>query len=320
MRTIYSDDDCAALGPCVATIGFFDGVHRGHRYLINSIIGEAGKTPGMQSTVITFDRHPRQVLQKEFQPKLLTTNEEKLTLLSKTGIDNCVMLHFDRDMAALSARSFMESILRDRLRVRKLIIGYDHRFGHNRSEGFDDYVRYGRKLGIEVVRSNAFVLNDVNVSSSVIRAFLSEGEAGMAAMCLGYPYFLTGRVVGGFREGRKIGFPTANIEIGDSSKLVPLPGVYAVRIRPESLDGMMGGMMNIGTRPTFGGSGITLEVNIFGFEGDIYGRSVCIQLVRRLRDERKFPSVGRLVEQLEQDKVAAEQVLAEDGHESSAQQ
>lgn len=310
MKTIFLNNDYAGLEPCVATIGFFDGVHRGHRHLINTVVEEAAKTPGARSAVITFDRHPRQVLGKEFQPKMLTTNDEKLALLSQTGVDCCVVLHFDRAMAAMSARCFMQDVLRDRLGVRRLITGYDHRFGHDRSETFDDYVRHGRELGIEVSRAGAFVLNGVNISSSVIRSFISEGEVSMAAMCLGRPYFLTGHVVAGFREGRKIGFPTANVQVDDDQKLIPSPGVYAVRVRPEGSGRIMDGMMNIGTRPTFGGSGITLEVNIFGFEGDIYGRSVDVMFVRRLRDEHKFPSVGRLVKQLEQDKLEAERALA----------
>lgn len=310
MKTIYPDDNNANLSPCVATIGYFDGVHKGHRYLINSIIEEAGKMAGAQSAVITFDNHPRQVLQKEFQPRMLTTNGEKLALLSRTGVDNCVVLHFDMEMAALSAKEFMRSVLRDRLGVKKLITGYDHRFGHNRSESFDDYVRYGHELGIEVVRGDAFVLNGVNVSSSVIRAFLSEGEVAMAAMCLGYPYFFTGHVVRGFQEGRKIGFPTANIRVEDGLKLIPASGVYAVKVKVEGHGGLMGGMMNIGTRPTFDGEGITLEVNIFDFEGDIYGRQVEVMFVRRLREEHKFPSIGRLVEQLRIDRGEAEKVLS----------
>ena len=172
--------------PCVATIGFFDGVHRGHRFLIERLKEDAQRT-GLESTVITFERHPRQVLSADYQPKLLTTFEEKMLLLSKTGVDNCAVLQFDRQMALLTAREFMERVLSGLLNVKKLYIGYDHRFGHNREEGFEDYVRYGRELGIEVLQNTAFDLEGVNVSSSVIRSFLQEGEVEMAARCLGYP-------------------------------------------------------------------------------------------------------------------------------------
>lgn len=314
MRTIFTDTDCSGIRPSVAAIGFFDGVHRGHRHLIKNVIDSASRDGGMQSTVITFDRHPRQVLSTEYRPRLLTTNDEKLRLLSETGVDNCAVLHFDRGMADMSAHDFMKDVLLGRLNVRRLIIGYDNRFGHDRTEGFDAYVRYGRELGIEVLRASAFVLNGVNVSSSVIRAFLSGGEAGMAAMCLGYPYLLTGKVVGGFQEGRKLGFPTANLEVCDSLKLIPEPGVYAVRVRLEGSSGLMDGMMNIGTRPTFGGSSKTLEVNIFGFSGDIYGQTVEVLFFGRLREERKFSSVGRLAAQLMQDRENAARLLEQTEH------
>lgn len=294
--------------PCAATVGFFDGVHRGHRYLIEKVKAVAASR-GLQSTVVTFDRHPRLVLHTDFQPRLLTTNGEKSALLSATGVDNCAVLHFDEDMAALSAREFMQSVLRDRLNVRVLITGYDNRFGHNRAEGFDDYVRYGRELGIEVVPADAFTLNGVRVSSSVVRSFLSTGEAGMAAMCLGYRYKISGKVVGGYHEGRKMGFPTANIEVADMLKLMPEAGVYAVRASVEGVAQPLDGMMNIGTRPTFDGSTTTLEVNLFGFSGDIYGRGITVEFHQRLREERKFGSVKKLIEQLERDKVEAEKVL-----------
>ena len=296
----------------VASIGFFDGVHRGHRYLIKAVMDCAAKC-GMQSTVVTFDRHPRLVLHKEFQPRLLTTAEEKAALIKSTGVDNCVMLHFDEKLASLSAYDFMKDVLRDRLNVRKLITGYDNRFGHNRSEGFDDYVRYGRELGIDVMRADAFVLNGVQVSSSVIRSFLSAGEVEMAAMCLGRHYRLAGRVVGGYHEGRKLGFPTANIELADRLQLVPETGVYAVK---GSIDGgarLAGGMMNIGNRPTFDGTETTLEVNIFGFSGDLYGHEVSVKFVKRLRGERKFSSAAKLAEQLEADRADAMAALEASG-------
>ena len=297
--------------PCVATIGFFDGVHRGHKFLIKSVIDSAAEH-GLQSAVITFDRHPRLVLHKEFQPRLLTTADEKLRLLAATGVNRCEMLHFDEQMAALPAYDFMKTVLRERLNVRRLITGYDNRFGHNRAEGFDDYVRYGLELGMEVERAEAFVLNGVNVSSSVVRSFLSAGETDMAAMCLGYHYKISGTVVGGYREGRKLGFPTANIDVDDKLKLVPEAGVYAVRVRIGDEPGLLDGMMNIGTRPTFDGTSTTLEVNIFGFSGDIYGRRITVEFHRRLREERKFGSIRKLIQQLETDREEAERSLREE--------
>ncbi len=312
MKLFHLDLNAAAMpatGPCTATIGFFDGVHRGHRYLIDSVKARAMQDGTGQSTVITFDAHPRLVLHKDYRPRLLTTAAEKVERLALTGVDNCVVLHFDEAMASLPAREFMQEVLLRRLNVRTLVTGYDNRFGRNRSEGFEDYVRYGREMGIDVVRADAFTLNGVQVSSSVIRSFLSEGEVRMAAMCLGYGYRLAGRVVGGYHEGRRMGFPTANIVPEDSLKLVPRSGVYAVRAAVDGGESMTGGMMNIGTRPTFDGTETTLEVNLFGFSGDLYGHTLTVEFVEKLRDERKFPSVKRLMEQLEEDRREAERVL-----------
>ena len=183
----------------VATIGFFDGVHRGHRFLIDRVIEEAQRS-GMSSAVITFDRHPREVLQTDYQPDLLSTLNEKLLLLSKTHVDNTVVLHFDASLAALTAHDFMRDVLQGQLKVRKLIIGYDNRFGHNRSECFDDYVRYGKELGIEVIRADAFLPDDVRVSSSVIRTCLREGRVEDANRLLGYDYTIESRIVNGVSE------------------------------------------------------------------------------------------------------------------------
>src|SRR3712207_1445013 len=206
MNTIYLSDDTHLHTPCVATIGFFDGVHRGHRFLIDHVKRDA-LAAGMASTVITFDRHPRAVLQQDYVPQLLSTPDSKLLLLAQTGIDNAVVLPFSREMASLSAYEFMRQVLKERLMVRKLIIGYDNKFGHNRAEGFDDYVRYGQELGIEVVHNPSFELDNRNVSSSLVRRLLQEGDIEAANSALGYPYSLIGRVVDGYKNGRKMGFP-----------------------------------------------------------------------------------------------------------------
>lgn len=289
-----------ALSPCVATIGFFDGVHRGHQFLVRRLV-EMARNEGMESTVITFDEHPRRVLQSDYQPELLSTLSSKLLLLSKTEVDNAVVLHFDKTMAALSAREFMAQVLRDKLNVRKLFIGYDHRFGHNREETFEDYVRYGKELGIEVIRNEAFRIDGISISSSVIRSLLREGEMEMANRCLGYPYTILGKVVSGYHEGRRLGFPTANLDISHFGQLIPAPGVYAVRVRMENTVEMKRGMMNIGMRPTFAGTQMTLEAHIFNFEGDIYGQLLLVNFVKRIRSERKFGSPEELAEQLGED-------------------
>jgi riboflavin kinase/FMN adenylyltransferase len=286
-------------------------VHRGHRFLINNVVKEAASR-GLLSTVVTFDRHPRQVLGSDFQPRLLSTNEEKMLLLSKTGVERCVMLPFSEQMAQMTACDFMKKILHDRLGVQVLIIGYDNRFGHNRSEGFDDYVRYGREMGIEVMSAQSFLLHGINVSSSVIRSFLQEGEIEMAENCLGYPYFFTGKVVKGFRVGHELGFPTANIEQDNMLKMIPSPGVYAVKVRIEGTVELKHAMMNIGTRPTFNGTQQTLEVHILNFNDDIYGKMISVAFVHKLRNERQFASKEALSEQLVKDAQMVEEQFEKD--------
>lgn len=286
----------------VATIGFFDGVHRGHRFLIDRVIEEAQRL-GMSSAVITFDRHPREVLQTDYQPDLLSTLDEKLLLLSKTHVDNTVVLHFDASLATLTAHDFMRDVLQRQLKVRKLIIGYDNRFGHNRSEGFDDYVRYGKELGIEVIRADAFLPDDVRVSSSVIRTCLREGRVEDANRLLGYDYTIESRIVSGYQNGRKMGFPTANLDVTRCQQLLPASGVYAVLVRLKDSVGWKRGMMNIGHRPTFNGTTTSMEVNLFNFSGDLYGQELLVSFISKIRDERKFDSIDALAEQLQHDKV-----------------
>lgn len=315
MNKIFLDDKTVAGGPKVATIGFFDGVHRGHQYLISQVTAEARRR-GMESAVITFDRHPRQVLAQDYQPKLLSTLDEKLILLSRTGIDNAVVLHFDEAMASLSAREFMEKVLLGRLNVRTLIIGYDNRFGHDRREGFDDYVRIGREIGIEVLRSQAFTLDGVNVSSSYIRRMIEGGELEVANKCLGYDYTIVGKVVAGRQEGRRLGFPTANIDMTDSPQLVPARGVYAVRVRLKNSMEFRRAMMNIGTRPTFDNGRVSVEAYIFDFSGDIYGQTLLVAFTHRIRDEHKFDSAEALQAQMRKDaKIVEEQFNKETDNE-----
>lgn len=306
MKTLYLDARTAPQTlPSVATVGFFDGVHRGHQYLIRRVIADA-RAEGMRSMVITFDRHPRQVLQQDYQPELLTTLDAKLLHLARTGVDIVVVLHFDEAMARLSARAFMQQVLVGRLGVRRLVTGYDNRFGHNRSEGFDDYVEYGRQMGMQVVRQPAFLLNGVQVSSSVVRSFLREGEIEMANQCLGYPFTVVGRVVDGFKKGRELGFPTANLDTSEFGQLVPGGGVYAVKARLEQTVAFMPAMTNIGTRPTFGGSQRTLETFIFRFHDNIYGKLLQLSFIRRIRSERHFEHVTQLIEQLKDDEQQVE--------------
>lgn len=302
MRLIHDIAEEKDLSPAVATIGFFDGVHGGHRFLIRQV-REAAALRGLASAVITFPEHPRAVMHPDFHPELLSTCNEKLELLAQTGIDRCVLLDFTPELAALSARQFME-MLHGQYAIRALVIGYDHRFGHGRSEGFDDYVRYGNELGMEVLPAEAYHLPasdcPLPVCSSSVRRLLREGDVASAARYLGYPYFLNGIVVGGFRMGRRIGYPTANLQVNDECKVIPARGVYAVRVEVDGC--IYGGMLNIGCRPTFdNGANATIEAHIFDFKSDIYNHSLRLFFVQRIRSERKFASVEELVAQLHQD-------------------
>lgn len=318
MKTIYVDGGTPVnTTACVATIGFFDGVHRGHRFLISQVCEQA-KAEGREAMVITFDRHPRQVLQDDYQPALLTTTDEKLQLLKETGIDTGAVLHFDRVMASLSARDFMEQVLLGRLNVRTLVTGYDNRFGRGRTENFNDYVRYGQELGIRVVQSEAFMLGGEHVSSSLVRSALLRGDVAHATRCLGRPYVLTGRVVSGHQEGRKLGFPTANVDVSASACLVPANGVYAVKVGimadgPHAASSAtFEGMMNIGMRPTFSGHRQTLEVYLFNFNGDIYGRELSVAFIRHMREEQRFDSADMLAAQLRRDEAEIKKLFEQD--------
>lgn len=302
-------DDTSA--PCVVTVGFFDGVHRGHRYLIKQVTDEAHRL-GIESAVVTFDRHPRQVLGCDYRPRMLNTLEEKTALLASTGIDRCVILPFSEAMSRLTAREFMSTVLHDKIGARALVTGYDNRFGRNRSESFDDYVRYGDEIGMAVIKAKPLVLNGVSVSSSVIRSFIEAGEVEMAALCLENHYTLAGRVVAGEHVGREMGYPTANIEPDNADKLIPATGVYAVWAEIEGVAGRCHAMMNIGFRPTFGGTRKTLEVHILNFSGDIYGRHITVSFVGHLRAERKFRGASELANQLHEDARMAIKILEED--------
>ncbi len=293
----------------VATIGFFDGVHRGHCSLLSQVVRQAAQR-NRQSTVVTFDIHPRQLVNPDFQPLLLTTLDEKLQLLSLQGIDRVAVLHFDEQMASFSARDFMSVVLSRQLNVDTLVLGYDSRFGHGRTAGFADYEAYGRSMGIDVLRATPLLSDDgTPVSSSLVRNLLLSGNIAQANDALGRRYSLTGNVVEGFHEGRRLGFPTANLALADRQRLVPGRGVYAVWAELTGYSEPMPAMMNIGTRPTYNGSSQTLEVHIIGYEGDLYGQDVTVTFAERIRSEQPFDSPSALASQLQLDRKACIQIL-----------
>ena len=290
----------------VATIGMFDGVHEGHRFVLRQVVACAQER-GLQSMAITFDHTLR-------HDDVLTPLDEKLLLLSRTHIDKVEVLPFTAELKQMTARQFMEQVLKDRLGVKVLLTGYDNRFGHNREEGFDDYVRYGRELGIEVLLLPAAPPRGVavrggTISSSLIRKLLKEGAVSEASEALGYPYTIMGRVEHGEHIGTRLGFPTANLVPVDSQQLIPAPGVYAVKVRLEHSMELKHGMMNIGHRPTFDGVRQTLEAHIFQLHEDLYDQLLWVSFVARLRDEQRFDSIEALKEQLQKDAAKAEETL-----------
>ena len=297
---IIVDETTRPLPPAAATIGFFDGVHCGHRYLIGRVIDEA-RADGLASMVITFARHPRQVIDTHYVPRLLSTPEMKIERLAETGIDRCTVLDFDRRMAALTAREFMIHILSSRLNVRKLIIGYDNRFGHDRSESIDDYCAYGRTLGIEVIKSCGITVDGIRVSSSVIRNAIERGDLTEANRCLGYAYTLSAHVSHGFRNGHRLGFPTANLDMDEVCQLLPQIGVYATRVRIEGECELHPAMTSVGTRPTFDGTRLSVETYILDFDADLYGRKLEVAFLKRIRGEKKFADLQQLRTQMADD-------------------
>ena len=280
--------------PAVATVGTFDGVHLGHRFLIRQVMAEAEQR-GMSSMVITFDRHPATLF--GYDKPLLTTTEEKLQLIRATGIDKLAVLAFDEGLARLTAGEFMQQ-LQSQLQVRAIVVGFNNHFGSDRRQVSPE----SAPEGLDIIAAEAFQADGLDISSTAIRNDLLQGDVEQASQRLGRPYSLSGRVVHGQHIGTQLGFPTANLDV-DKGRLIPKAGVYAVRA------GEHGGILNIGTRPTFNGHETTLEVHLVDFEGDLYGRLLTIEFIRRLRDERQFPSAEELARQLQRDKVESIQIL-----------
>lgn len=301
--------------PCVATIGSFDGVHRGHQFVMEQLVGLARQL-GLASRVFTFANHPLQVLQPDVPPLLLTPTEEKVELLRQTGIDQITLLDFTPELAQMTAHDFMYSVLKEKWGVQVLMIGYDNHFGHDH-KSMADYRKDGETLGIEVVGCQECAA-DEGISSTAIRQALLDGRVDKANTLLGYPYFLQGIVVAGFQNGRRLGYPTANLQV-TPQKLIPKNGVYLVKCSPmtpneETPGGKYActwyGMLNIGTRPTLhNGQQRSIEVHLFGFDGDLYGQALRIQLLQPLRGEREFHSLDALKAQLEEDEKRCKQLI-----------
>ena len=292
----------------VVTIGTFDGVHQGHRQIIHRL-NKAKHEIGGESFIFTFHPHPRQVLfPDQTDLKLLTLTTEKLTLLEDAGIDHVLVYPFTKEFSQLSAQAYVKDILVDAIGVKKLIIGYDHRFGNKREGTIETLRKYALDYHFSVEEIPAHEIDHINVSSTKIRKALEEGDVQTANNFLGYNYFISGKVVDGKKLGRTIGYPTANIHIEDPAKLVPKIGVYAATVLVEGV--LYKGMMNIGYNPTTDSDNkIKTELHIFNFDSNIYGCNLTLQIKARLRDEEKFASVNELKKQLDADKEHALSVL-----------
>ena len=290
----------------ILTIGTFDGVHLGHQKILKHLI-KTSRDEDKQSVLLTFFPHPRMVLQKNSNIKLINTIEEKSQLLKKIDLDELVIHPFDKAFSRLTALEFVREVLVKKFNISKLIIGYDHHFGKNREGNFEQLQEYGNMFGFEVEEISAKSLNDIAISSTKIRVALSEGNIQKANNYLGYNFSLSGKVVSGNNLGTKLGFPTANISIEESYKLIPKTGVYLVK--SEINNTLFFGMMNIGNRPTIDGKHQTIEVNFFNLDKDLYDTTIKVELLKFLRDEQKFDSIDALKNQLKKDKQLAQSII-----------
>lgn len=302
MKTFTSISDFSSTKKSIVTIGTFDGVHIGHKKILEKVIQNA-VAQDCESVVLSFFPHPRMVLQADSDIKLLNTVEEKILLLEKAGIDNIIIHPFSQEFSRLTAEEFVKTILIDRLNIQKIIIGHDHRFGRNRTADIDDLIQFGEKYNFEVEQISAQEINEIAISSTKIRNAIIDGNVSLAKNYLGYNYFFSGTVVQGKQLGRTIGFPTANIEIEENYKLIPKIGVYIVKSFFKNQE--IFGMMNIGNRPTVNGENQTIEVNFFNFDENIYNQKLTITILNRIRDEQKFASLDDLKFQLNQDKTTS---------------
>ncbi len=286
----------------VLTIGTFDGVHIGHQKIIKRLV-EISEIKNLTPSLLTFFPHPRMVLQKDANIKLINTIDEKKDILKQFGISNLVIKEFTKEFSRLTAEDFVKNILVDHLKAKHIIIGYDHHFGRNRNANIEDLKQFGKDFDFEVEEISKQDINDVAVSSTKIRAALQEGNIKTANTYLGYNFMLTGKVIDGKKLGKTINYPTANLHIEETYKLIPKHGVYIVKSIIDN--NTVYGMMNIGHNPTVNGKHQTIETHFFDFNKDLYGQNLKIELLQRLRDEQKFNSVQELQSQLHIDKKNA---------------
>lgn len=306
-------EDLAGLDrPLVVSIGVFDGMHVGHRAVL-AVLAEEAASADAATVVITLDPHPVTVLRPDVDIRLLTTAQERAVLLDGPEAPDALFIHpFNREVAALTPMEFLRGALPAKARLAGLVVGYDFRMGKDRSGGFDELAEAGKREGFRTRRVAATELAGAPVSSTRIRDLVAGGRVREAAEWLGHPYLIVGDVVGGRGIGRTLDFPTANVDVGDERKLLPEFGVYAVRVR--ILDGKdpakrRSGVVNLGVRPTFGTSDPVLEVHLPGFSGDLTGRRLAVEVIERIRPERRFESPDALAEQIARDVTEARKIL-----------
>ncbi|AXO81053.1 bifunctional riboflavin kinase/FAD synthetase [Olleya aquimaris] len=290
----------------VLTIGTFDGVHIGHQKIIKRLV-EVANIKGLQPSLLTFFPHPRMVLQKDANIKLINTISEKEQLLKHFGITNLVVKKFTKEFSRLTALDYVENLLVNQLKSKYIIIGYDHHFGRNRNANINNLKQFGEDFNFEVEEISMQDINDVAISSTKIRTALNEGDIKTANTYLGYNFMLTGTIVKGKGLGKTIQYPTANLHIEETYKLIPKQGVYVVKALID--DTIQYGMMNIGNNPTVNGQSQTIETHFFNFNNSLYDKNISIQLLERLRDEQKFDGLKQLTTQLDQDKTQALQYI-----------
>jgi len=300
--------DYKLLSNSVVTIGTFDGVHIGHKKIIKRLV-KIAKEESLQAIVLTFFPHPRMIVQKDTTIKMLNTIDEKTKLLEAEGIDHLVVKKFTKQFSRLSAQDYVRDLLVETLHVKHIIIGYDHHFGRNRTANIIDLKAFGEIYDFRVTEISAQEIDEVTVSSTKIRKALIDGDLKTANAFLGYNFMLTGTVVKGKGIGKQLEYPTANINIKESYKLIPKNGVYVVKSKINNTP--VFGMMNIGTNPTFDGKVQSIEVHFFDFSKDIYGLQIEVEMLERLRDEKKFDSLEELKHQLSDDLINSKKYLKE---------
>lgn len=290
----------------MVTIGTFDGVHKGHESIIKNLVQNTSKS-NYESVLLTFFPHPRIILNQEENIKLLNTLKEKIIILENLGVNNLIIQPFTKEFSQLSANDFVEQVLVNKLKCKKIIVGYDHRFGNNREASVKELIEFGNKFNFDVEEISAKQIKEISISSTKIRNALLQGNVEDANNYLGYPYSLSGKIVKGKQVGRTINFRTANIEIDENYKLIPKEGVYAVKVFIKNKEHL--GMMNIGKNPTVNLQKQSVEVHIFNFDEDIYNENIKVTLFNYLREEKKFSDLMALQNQLTKDKIQALNLL-----------